>query len=179
MLKQGLVQIYTGKGKGKTTAAVGLAVRASGHGNRVLFYQFLKPSSLDLGERKSLAQVEGIACRVLDRPWDMRKSFKDVNAVSGVRQGIKEAFAYLSKAAVERKFDVIILDEIAFCVSNGLADLQDVKALIESRDASVEIVMTGRGASKELIALADLVTEMKPIKHPFDNGIQARKGIEY
>ena len=85
----------------------------------------------------------------------------------------------LTTAAAERKYDVMILDEIVYCYSKGLTGLGDIKTLIESRDAHVEIVLTGRGADEALIELADLVTEMKSIKHPWEKGIKARKGIEY
>jgi cob(I)alamin adenosyltransferase len=85
----------------------------------------------------------------------------------------------LETAAHERYYDVIVLDEIVFCYNQGLVTMDDIRCLIDNRDEQVEIVMTGRGATEDLIELADLVTEMKLIKHPFDNGTPARKGIEY
>jgi len=179
MLETGLVQIYTGDGKGKTTAAFGLALRSAGHGGKVLVYQFLKPASLDLGERKAAGGVDGITVEVLPESWDMRTSFDDKEAVAKVQAAISGALSELAKAASQKMYDVIILDEIVFCLSKGLAKLEDVRKVINERDPGVEIVMTGRGASEELIALADLVTEMKPIKHPFDKGTKARKGIEF
>jgi len=179
MLDKGLVQIYTGSGKGKTTAAFGLALRAAGHGANVLIYQFLKPASLKSGERAAVKAVKPITLKILDQPWDMRKSFDDAQAVQQMRERISGVCDELADAAKKKLYDVIILDEIVFCVSRDLAELKDVRRIIKERDPAVEIVMTGRGAGKELIALADLVTEMKPIKHPFDSGIKARKGIEY
>jgi len=180
MLKKGLVQIYTGDGKGKTTAAFGLALRAAGQGNKVLIYQFLKPPSLDIGERFAL-QLGAVRIRTeaLDTPWNMSKSFEDEKAVARMQAAISEALDRITQTAEKKFYDVLILDEIVFCLSKGLAKLEDIKNIIDRRDPLVEIVMTGRGATRELIELADLVTEMKNIKHPFDKGIQARRGIEF
>jgi len=180
MLEKGLVQIYTGDGKGKTTAAFGAALRAAGQGDKVLIYQFLKPATLDIGERFAL-QMGAVRIRVetLDVPWDMSESLEDSNAVAKIQIAISDALKSLAQTAEKRFYDVLILDEIVFCLSKGLANFEDVKALINKRDSSVEIILTGRGASAELIDLADLVTEMKNIKHPFDKGIPARRGIEY
>ena len=179
MLEKGLVQIYTGCGKGKTTAAFGLALRAAGHGGKVLIYQFLKPASFDLGERKAVGDISEITVQVPDEAWDMRTSFDDKKAVAKVQAAINSALVELTEMAAQKAYDVIILDEIVFCLSKGLVKLEDIKKIIDERDRRVEIVMTGRGATEELIALADLVTEMKPIKHPFGKGIKARKGIEF
>ncbi len=179
MLEKGLVQIYTGPGKGKTTAALGLAMRAAGRGNRVLFYQFLKPPSLHLGERVAIKKLDNIELGMLEHAWDLKKSLQDEQTMSEMRQAVGEAMKELTTAAAERKYDVMILDEIVYCYSKGLIGLKDIKTLIESRDEHVEIVLTGRGADEELINLADLVTEMNSIKHPFEKGIKARKGIEY
>lgn len=180
MLDKGLVQIYTGDGKGKTTAAFGLALRAAGHGGKVLIYQFLKPDTLELGERDLLnTQCEGIVVKWLDEPWDMFKSMQDENQLQRVRDAIRNAIQELETAAHERYYDVVILDEIVFCLNQGLANIDDIRGLIEHRDSQVEVVLTGRGAGEELIDMADLVTEMRLIKHPYDNGTPARKGIEY
>ncbi len=180
MLEKGLVQIYTGDGKGKTTAAFGLGLRAAGQGNKVLIYQFLKPPSLDIGERFAL-QLGAVRIRVetLDTPWDMSKSLKDEKAVTKMQAAISEVLERIAQTAEKRFYDVLILDEIVFCLSKGLAKLEDIKNIIDRRDPAVEIVLTGRGATEELIELADLVTEMRSIKHPFDKGLPARRGIEY
>jgi cob(I)alamin adenosyltransferase len=180
MLDKGLVQIYTGDGKGKTTAALGLALRAAGQGNKVLIYQFLKPPSLDIGERFSI-KLGAVRIRVeaLDIEWDMKTSLEDEQKRAQAEAAIAEVLARIAETAEKRFYDVIILDEIVFCFSKGLAKLEDIKNIIEKKDDRVEIILTGYGATKELIELADLVTEMKKIKHPFDKGINARCGIEF
>lgn len=179
MIEKGLVQVYTGDGKGKTTAALGLALRTAGHGGKVLIYQFLKPAALELGERGGLRNVGSITMLTLDEPWDMFESMGDQKAMDRVKESIRKAMKKVQTAAHEKYYDLIILDEIVFCLSKGLASMDDVRELIAHRDEHVELVLTGRGASQELIDMADLVTEMKPIKHPYDKGIRARRGIEY
>ncbi|MHC4212564.1 MAG: cob(I)yrinic acid a,c-diamide adenosyltransferase [Planctomycetota bacterium] len=180
MLEKGLVQIYTGDGKGKTTAAFGLALRAAGQNNKVLIYQFLKPPSLDLGERFAI-QLGAVRIRLeaLDIEWDMKKTSQDEQMKTKTATAIKQAIEQLAQTAEKKFYDVIILDEIVFCLAQGLAKIEDIKNLIERKDHRVEIVMTGRGATAELIELADLVTEMKKLKHPFDTGQSSRRGIEY
>ncbi|HDZ68874.1 MAG TPA: cob(I)yrinic acid a,c-diamide adenosyltransferase [Phycisphaerales bacterium] len=180
MLEKGLVQIYTGDGKGKTTAAFGLALRAAGQGNKVLIYQFLKPPSLDIGERFAL-QLGAVRIRVeaLDIHWDMSESFADAEKVAQTRAAISETLEKIAQTGEKRFYDILILDEIVFCLSKGLAKLADIKNIIDRKDPAVEVVLTGRGATQELIALADLVTEMKNVKHPFDKGLSARRGIEF
>ena len=180
MLERGLVQIYTGDGKGKTTAAFGLALRAAGCGNRVLIYQFLKPPTLELGERQALAQ-SGLPIRVesLEAQWHLFRSLRSEQDRTAAGGAVRKALAELTELAARKAYDVLILDEFVFCLSLGLGEFEDVKRLVEQRDPTVEIVLTGRGATPELIELADLVTEMKKIKHPFDKGTPARRGIEY
>lgn len=180
MAEKGLVQIYTGDGKGKTTAAMGLALRAAGWGKNVIIYQFLKPPSLELGERKAIEQAAlPIKIEPLDIEWDMTKSLKDKIAVENTRNKIEQICESIADEAKQKKYDIIILDEIVFCISKKLTDIGWIKNIIEAKESSVEIILTGRGATDELIELADLVTEAKLIKHPFDKGIKARKAIEY
>jgi cob(I)alamin adenosyltransferase len=180
MLEQGLVQIYTGDGKGKTTAAFGLALRAAGQGNKVLIYQFLKPPSIDVGERFALELgAVRIRTEAIDLPWDMSESLEDEKTVVRMQTAISEALERIAQTAEKKFYDVLILDEIVFCISKGLARLEDIKGVIERKDPAVEVVLTGRGATSELIEMADLVTEMKKIKHPFDKGLPARRGIEF
>jgi cob(I)alamin adenosyltransferase len=180
MLERGLVQIYTGDGKGKTTAAFGLALRAAGCGNKVLIFQFLKPPTLELGERVALER-SGLPIRVesLEAQWHLFRSLRSEQDIAAAGAAVREALVRLTELAAQKAYDVLILDEIVFCVSLGLGQLEDVKRLIEQRDARVELILTGRGATPELIALADLVTEMKKIRHPYDKGVEARQGIDY
>ncbi|MHC4456309.1 MAG: cob(I)yrinic acid a,c-diamide adenosyltransferase [Planctomycetota bacterium] len=180
MFEKGLVQIYTGDGKGKTTAAFGLALRAAGQGNKVLIFQFLKPASLDIGERFAL-QLGAVRIRVeaLDIEWDMAKSFDDPEQVAKAKTAITDVLARIAETAEKRFYDLIVLDELVFCLAKDLAKLEDIKSIIDRKEAHVEIVLTGRGATEELIELADLVTEMKNVKHPFDKGLSARRGIEF
>jgi cob(I)alamin adenosyltransferase len=109
----------------------------------------------------------------------MAKSFKDPEKITQVQNDIADALKRLTETAQKRFYDVIILDEIVFCFAKDLAKIEDIKELIEKRDPGVEIVMTGRDAPPELLEIADLVTEMKNIKHPFSRGISARRGIEF
>jgi len=180
MLKKGLVQIYTGDGKGKTTASFGLAFRAAGWGNKVVIYQFLKPPTLKLGERKAVAKSKlPIKIVPLNIKWNMKKSLSDKKAVENTSKKINLLFEKIADEAKNKRYDVIILDEIVFCIAAKLIHLERIKNLIKSKAKSVEIILTGRGATKELIKMADLVTEMKLVKHPFDEGLSARKGIEF
>lgn len=180
MQRKGLIQIYTGNGKGKTTAAFGLALRAAGAGRTVSIYQFLKPESLELGERKALKQCSlPITIQCLDIEWDMNNSVEDSEAVAKTQSKIIEFCEQIAAVTRDGTNEIIILDEIVFCVSKGLAGIESIKNIIEQKADNVEIVMTGRGATEELIELADLVTEMKAVKHPFDKGVKARQGIEF
>lgn len=180
MLEKGLVQIYTGDGKGKTTAALGLALRAAGHGNRVLIYQFLKPGSLHLGERIAVEKTGlPITIKTLDAKWDVASSPNNPSDVEAARAEISFDLKRLTETAGSGEYDVIILDEIVYCLSKGLALFEDIKRLIENKNPRCELVLTGRGASDSLMRLADLVTVMNCGKHPYNEQTPARKGIEY
>ncbi|MCX5632582.1 MAG: cob(I)yrinic acid a,c-diamide adenosyltransferase [Phycisphaerae bacterium] len=179
MAEKGLVQIYTGSGKGKTTAALGLALRAAGWGKSVIIYQFLKPPALLLGERKAIAKSKlPIKIEAVDVEWDMPGK-KDKKTLKQVCDKIEQTCKEIQAIAKKGKYDLIILDEIIYCLSKKLVSLQCIKNIIKSKKSNVEIILTGRGATKELINLADLVTEMKEVKHPFRKNIKARKGMEY
>jgi cob(I)alamin adenosyltransferase len=180
MIKKGLVQIYTGRGKGKTTAAFGLALRAAGDDNRVLIYQFLKPPSLELSERRAV-KMSGLDIEIdaLDIKWDMLNSLNAPQVKEQTAVMIKESLEKITKMAEIKQYNVIILDELVYCHSQGLVSTGDIKKLLDSRDKAVEIVLTGRGAEQSLIDMADLVSEITAVKHPYERGINARKGIEY
>ena len=176
MAEKGLVQVYTGTGKGKTTAALGLALRAAGWGKKVIIYQFLKPPALVLGERKALAKTNlPIKIVPVDIKWDLYKK----NNTALVCDKIDKTCREIQIVAQKGKYDLIVLDEIIYCLSKKLVSLQCIKNIIKSKKSDIEIIMTGRGATKDIIKLADLVTEIKEIKHPFRKNVKARKGIEY
>lgn len=174
--KKGLIHIYTGSGKGKTTAALGLALRAAGWGKKVIIFQFLKPPALKLGERKAISKTKlPIKIAPVDIKWSLNKK----NDKKIVCEKIQQTCKKIQSIAKQGKYDLIILDEIIYCCRQKSVILQCVKDIIKSKKSNVELVMTGRSAGKELIKLADIVTEMKEVKHPFGNGTRARKGIEY
>lgn len=173
----GLIHIYTGEGKGKTTAAIGLTVRAAGNGLKVLFAQFLKGGE----ESGELRVLEGLSDKIEIIRFDQRHPifFKKGDTRDGLKKAIAEAIDVVSEKIKSGKYDLIILDEISNIAAQGLADVNTLIDIIKKRPEDVEIVLTGRGAPQELIEIADYVTEMKPVKHPFFKGIKARKGIEY
>lgn len=170
---KGYVQIYTGNGKGKTTAAFGLALRAVGNGMKVFFAQFVKGmsySEIDI-VRSALPQITieqfGLDCFIVKEPTQ--------NDIDAARKGLEEA----RQAIVSGQYDVIILDEACIALFYNLFTVEELIEVIKLKQESAEIVITGRYAPPELIELADLVTEMKEIKHYYANGVQARKGIEF
>ena len=167
----GLVQVYTGDGKGKTTAALGLALRASGHGLRVLFLQFLKGYPR-CGEHRALEQH---ALFQIVQPATA-SAFR-----AAPEEARRQALATLdlARAALGGEYDLVVLDEILTAVKLGSLANDEVLALVRGRSAGVELVLTGRGAGREVLEVADLVTEMVKVKHPFERGVKARKGIEY
>jgi cob(I)alamin adenosyltransferase len=166
--------VYTGDGKGKTTAAVGLAVRAVGAGLDVAFVQFVKG-----GARSSeLAVLEGLGVRV-ERPAERSTGLLGAGLNDEDRRAAAEAWEIAKEIIASAAYGVVILDEINVAMRYGLVAEADVLAAIDARFPAMEVVLTGRGASAALIERADLVTEMVPLKHPFDAGIPARRGIEY
>jgi len=180
ILKKGIVQVYTGNGKGKTTAALGQALRMLGVGGRVYVCQFLKPAEQISGEVISARQfAENLTLERLENNWDMRKSLSDVQEAERMRRAVAKKLGEIRQLSQAGKYDMIVLDEIVFCLSKELAQWEDVAGIIEGRAGHVELVLTGRGADDKLIVKADLVTEMREIKHPYQNGITAREGIEY
>ena len=170
----GLVQVYTGDGKGKTTAAVGLAVRAVGAGLRVAFIQFVKG-----GARSSeLAVLEAIGVRV-ERPAVRSTGLLAGGITEADRTAAAEAWALAAEAIASYDYDLVILDEVNVAIANGLVGETDVIAALDARFPSMEVVLTGRGATDAILARADLITEMLSRRHPYDEGVAARHGIEY
>lgn len=176
-LEQGLVHVYTGESKGKTTAAFGLACRAAGHGFRVLFAQFFKGGVNESGEAGIARRVPELTVRRFDQVHPLFSGNTDKDTL---RETIRRDFEETTTLVMSGTYDVVVLDEINNVVSQGWMDKEPLLAMIQGRPANVELVLTGRFAPEEIIAAADYVTEMKMVKHPFrDSGITARKGIEY
>jgi cob(I)alamin adenosyltransferase len=171
-MKAGYVQVYTGDGKGKTTAAIGLAVRAVGAGMKVFFAQFLK--SGDFSEIKALRCFAKDIDLVQFGSGRFVRGRPDRNEFELADKGFEQA-----KAAVfSGKYDLIVLDEANVAMNLGLIRVTEMLKLIEDRPAHVELVLTGRWAPIEIIEVADLVTECRSIRHYFERGIAAREGIE-
>ena len=166
-----MIHVYTGNGKGKTTAALGLAVRASGAGLRVYFAQFIKGKCYS--ELIALKKFKNIKVEQFGRGCFIKKKplSKDVELA-------ERGLSRIETAIVGRKYDVIILDEVNVALKLGILKAERVLNLIKTAPKSLEIVLTGRGALKEVIREADLVSEIKEIKHYYNNGIKARIGIE-
>ncbi len=170
----GLVQVYTGEGKGKTTAALGLAVRALGHGRRVLLVRFLKPQEPASGEVLFLQKVPGV--EILTSGLGILDPRHDPEAV---RESVATTFAEARRRILAGGCDLAILDEINNVLHRQLLPVSELLRLIEERPAGIELVCTGRHAPPELLDRADLVTRMEKLKHPFDKGIGAREGVEF
>ncbi|NLT35440.1 MAG: cob(I)yrinic acid a,c-diamide adenosyltransferase [Gaiellales bacterium] len=168
----GYVQVYTGNGKGKTTAALGLAMRAAGAGLRVLFAQFIK--GMDYSELAALARFSdlievrryGRGCFIVGEPEE-----EDCRLAAA---GLSDA----AEALASGVYDLVVLDEANVAVFFGLFSAQDLLRVVEMRPPRVELVITGRYAPVELIDRADLVTEMVEVKHYYSKGVEARRGIE-
>jgi len=175
MAKKGLIQIYTGDGKGKTTAAIGLACRARGHNLRVCYIYFHKNPEKRDGEHQVLkklgVKVKGFAKR---HPH----FYKDVNEEE-VRKACLNGLEFVKKIFQGNKYDILILDEILISLRDGFLKEEEVLDILNSKPEDLELVLTGRGLTENINKRADLVSEIKKIKHPYDSGIKRRIGIEY
>lgn len=173
-LEEGLVQVYTGNGKGKTTAALGLALRAAGRGLRVYIIQFIK-GGFDYGELNVVDRIPNVTLKAFGRGRFITTDPPEKEDVRLAKQALQ-----LAKEIVRNgEHDVVVLDEINVALKLKLVSLEETLELIKNKPRQVELVLTGRDAPSELTQVADLVTEMKEIKHPFTRGAQARKGIEF
>lgn len=176
--KKGLVLINTGNGKGKTTAALGLALRAAGHNFRVLILQFIK-GRWKTGEAKIMEKLKPlIEIEQMGRGFIKFKNGKPQSTSQQIDNAI-ESFRYAREKIYSGKYDMVILDEINNLIDYGLLSVEDVVDLIKNKPKEISIVLTGRNAHYKLVDIADTVTEMKEVKHAFSKGIKARKGIEY
>ncbi|MFC1877132.1 cob(I)yrinic acid a,c-diamide adenosyltransferase [Thermodesulfobacteriota bacterium] len=169
---KGYLQVYTGNGKGKTTAALGLSLRAAGAGLKVYIAQFLKQG--DYSEIKALERFSDAIVLEQFGLGQFVKGQPTQAEIDAARGGLEKARQYLSSG----DYDMVILEEANVAVAIGLFSVKDLMDIIRQRPHHVELVITGRGAAPEVIEKADLVTEMKAVKHYYDKGVQARKGIE-
>ncbi|AFS79953.1 cob(I)alamin adenosyltransferase [Candidatus Nitrosopumilus koreensis AR1] len=176
-MSDGLTIVYTGKGKGKTTAALGLALRATGYDKKICMIQFIK-GSWHYGEMDSTKKLEPEFEMVT-----VGKGFvgiiDDKSPKEDHEKVAKEAIKISNEKIQSRKYDIVILDEINYAVNLNLISVDDVLELIKAKPEDVDLVLTGNYAKEEVIEIADLVTEMKEIKHPFQKGIKAKKGIDF
>ncbi len=169
-----MVQVYTGNGKGKTTAALGLALRAVGLGLKVYMIQFMKGWPLSR-EPETAKHIPNLTLRQFGRPNFVNKTSPHPIDICLAQ----EALAHAREIIMAGQHDLVILDEVNVALDFHLIPLAEVLALIADRPPHVELVLTGRYAPPEIIAQADLVTEMLQIKHPYDEGVEARRGIEF
>ena len=191
-MSKGYIQVYTGDGKGKTTAAIGLAIRSIGAGHKVRIIQFMK--SLAYSEQKVLQSLDGITLTTLGKPYFIAKegmlTEEEIKAWGGnvhiypaghppkeyramILDGINQAVQ-----AVSGEYDLVILDEYNMACWYDLATEEDTKRILSARAPGVELVFTGRNAPSYILEAADLITEMKKIRHYYDKGVPQRKGIE-
>ena len=176
-MEPGLVIVYTGKGKGKTTAALGMALRAIGHNYKICMIQFIK-GSWHYGEMSSSKRLEPeFELTAVGKGF---VGILDDKTPKEIHQKIaKEAIEIAKEKILSEKYNIIILDEINYAVNLGLVELNDVLDLIKNKPQGITLVLTGNHVKQEIIDAADLVTEMKEIKHPFQRGIRAKKGIDF
>jgi cob(I)alamin adenosyltransferase len=174
-MNQGIIQVYTGDGKGKTTAAIGQALRSWGRGFKIIFYQWLKPSGVS-GEQIAMAALEpvipvyhlgpsGFIINRAPNPEEVERAKEDWNRVR--------------KTIYSGEYDLIVIDELSHAINTGLVQAEEIRETLLNKPAPVELVLTGRAMPESIVSIAALVTEMKQIKHPYSTGLPAREGIEY
>jgi cob(I)alamin adenosyltransferase len=170
---KGLIQVYTGDGKGKTTAALGLALRAAGRNMKILIVQFMK--KWDYGELHSVKLIPNITLETFGtKEFIYKGKTKKIDY-----EEAEKAFSFGIEGMQSGDYDMIIFDELNIALYYELLDLKEVIQKIKGKPDNVEVVITGRRAHQKIIEIADLVIEMKEIKHPYQKGVEARKGIEY
>ncbi len=170
----GLVHLYTGDGKGKTTAAFGLALRAAGHGLRVLVVQFLKGGKAPFGEIEALRALPNVEVAQFGPGGFVGRDFPFEDGKETAREGLE----FVRRALRSGGYDLVVLDEVAVAVRKGLLSEAEILGLLKQKAKRTEVVLTGRYAGKALREAADLVTEMRAVKHPFEQGVSWRWGIE-
>jgi cob(I)alamin adenosyltransferase len=170
--KRGILIVFTGNGKGKSTAAFGTATRAVGHGKTVGVAQFIK-GQWDNGEYNTLHPL-GVEFHIMGTgfTWETQNRETDIEAATAVWQESKRMLA-------DPSYDLVVLDELTYMLAYHYLDTQEVIAAVENRPVQQTVIVTGRGCHSQLLALADTVSEMRPVKHAFDSGIQAQEGVDW
>lgn len=171
-IERGILIIFTGNGKGKTTAAFGTVCRAVGHGKKTGVVQFIK-GSWDNGERE-LLEPHGVPFYVMSTGFTWETQNKETDTLACL-----ETWQHAKQLLSDPQYDLVVLDELTYMVSYHYLDLKEVIQALQIRPSNQSVIITGRGCHRDLLALADTVTEMRPIKHAFDVGIKAQKGIDW
>ncbi|MGG7176258.1 cob(I)yrinic acid a,c-diamide adenosyltransferase [Clostridium paraputrificum] len=171
-----MIQIYTGDGKGKTTAAIGQGIRAAGNDLEVYMVQFLKGGVT--GELETVKKIPNFKIFRFEKPKDFVWNLKP-EEIEELKKEIKEAYKFIIETIETKKCDVLIIDEIMGVLSNGFLTKEEACHILDINKENIEIIMTGRNVPEYLVERADLVTEMKMIKHYYEKGVPARKGIEF
>ncbi len=175
----GKVQVYTGNGKGKTTAAIGLTTRALGHGKKVLFVSLMKGPAYTYGEERTFDALQKAGFPIVHKKFGtdyfVDPNNPDEKSIEEAKKGLQFVLDMMEK----EHFDIVVVDEINVAVKFGLLSIDDVKSLIKAKPEDTELILTGRYAPDEVKEMADLVTEMCEVKHYFHAGVPAREGIEY
>ena len=176
MKKKGLIQVYTGTGKGKSTAAIGQAVRAAGHGLKVGLISFFKdPEAFGYGEYKSLEKL-GIKTFLFAKKHP--HFYKELNP-DDICQECSRGLEFIEELFRDSSWDMLVLDEINIAIRDSFLKEEEVLSLLEIKPEKLELVLTGRGVTEKIIEKADLVSEVKEVKHPYSQGVKSREGIEY
>jgi cob(I)alamin adenosyltransferase len=171
--KKGLIIVNTGTGKGKTTAALGVALRACGYGLKVIMLQFFK-GKWKYGELRSAPKLETFEIRPMGQGFTWESKDIEVD-----KQMVREAWQAARERILSGGYDLVILDEINYALSYGFLPVEDVVDFLKHKPAMLHVILTGRDAKPEVIEIADMATEMREIKHPFREGIVAQKGVEF
>lgn len=174
MKKKGITIVFTGNGKGKTTAALGVALRASGHNMKTLMIQFIKEKGAS-GEHNICPAILG---NITIYPFGAGFVFKGDDLRPHIEMA-EQAWSFMEQTIAERKFDILILDELAMALNLGLLTIERVMGFLAGKSNDLHVIITGRNAPRELIECADVVTEMTEIKHVYQKGVSAIKGLDY
>ena len=175
---EGLILVNTGDGKGKTTAALGVALRSAGCGRRVLILQFIK-SGANYGELAGIALLPTVEIRSMGKGFIFHKQDESEEKMKEHQQAAKEAWTMVETEVKSGQWDLIILDEINYAIHYGLVDVETVVNLLKTKPENLDMILTGRNARPEIIELAHTVTDMKVIKPAYQQGIKAKRGIEF